>query len=593
MPFYDASTYSRNVLRPWGAFLWKLKSLEIILNQRGLAKSRNGSFGTIFQVRDTLRNKLFWIKCFTKDIKDRREHYVKIGNYLSKQWKQNFMEFEYIENWIEVFDDAWVKWKWPVLMMERVEWKSLSEHLENIIKDNAKDKASSKVSNLINKFLELFKILKDLWITHGDLQHGNIIIDKTENIVLIDYDGMYVPWSSTVAVEWWLPDYQHPERRNVSYIWPDTDEFSKIVIRYWLSLVEIDPMYWSSNYWFESWLLFNANDFAAPDTSKIFVDITAKQKSDTRYASLPSITLLKQICTSPYESIPALEDFMHWKIQISKDKVIYITIHDNEIETVVATKEGKKFKIPQWIHVWDEVARFRWEWNVCDDWSKWDLIYKIKTIQSSNLQSKNKKNTTSKQVNKSLIHGTDIYDTLSIYPEQLGNNIQYKNYLLQIPKNFQWWNSIVQYQWFWNKGNNWWKDWDLYITYKTLSQNKKSWTNWRVIIWVIVWLLFLIGIFTDSNDTTNKKSTIVSPNPVVKVVKDVQEVECIAPVNGVCDSWNIFCKDEYTIMWTGTSMRCKLTSEKFNCSEIHKANVKKIADRNQALKYASENCPAQ
>lgn len=37
------------------------------------------------------------------------------------------------------------------------------------------------------------KKLHEKSIAHGDLQHGNILVDSNGNIYLIDYDSMFVP----------------------------------------------------------------------------------------------------------------------------------------------------------------------------------------------------------------------------------------------------------------------------------------------------------------------------------------------------------------------------------------------------------------
>src|SRR5690606_3395463 len=92
-------------------------------------------------------------------------------------------------------------------------------------------------------FLRLVKELETFNIAHGDLQHGNIIV-KNNQMVLIDYDGMYFPELVGLATnEVGHINYQHPQR-TARHFNKDIDRFASIIIYIGLKAVSINPSLW-------------------------------------------------------------------------------------------------------------------------------------------------------------------------------------------------------------------------------------------------------------------------------------------------------------------------------------------------------------
>ena len=108
-------------------------------------------------------------------------------------------------------------------------------------------------------------------IAHGDLQHGNILIHNDE-IILIDYDGMYVPGLNGMkSNELGHRNYQHPGR-NEEHFGPYIDNFSAWVILISIAAVSVDASLWNSlgAGEGEESLLFRQKDFVSPGTSRAF-----------------------------------------------------------------------------------------------------------------------------------------------------------------------------------------------------------------------------------------------------------------------------------------------------------------------------------
>ena len=77
--------------------------------------------------------------------------------------------------------------EFPVLLMDWVDGLGLSEYISRNY-DNRE-----KMANLYNNIQDMIEWLLTSHLAHGDLKPDNIIVTADGNIVLIDYDGMFVP----------------------------------------------------------------------------------------------------------------------------------------------------------------------------------------------------------------------------------------------------------------------------------------------------------------------------------------------------------------------------------------------------------------
>lgn len=99
--------------------------------------------------------------------------------------------------------------------------------LETFIAANL-DKPSI-MSWLVEQFKLLCERLRKAQIAHGDLQHGNLIVNK-RGLRVIDYDGAYVPaLNGMPSGELGHHNYQHPKRTSSDF-GPYLDNFSAWVI---------------------------------------------------------------------------------------------------------------------------------------------------------------------------------------------------------------------------------------------------------------------------------------------------------------------------------------------------------------------------
>ena len=209
-----------------------------------------------------VNTKTYALKCWTSDLGDLKVRYKAIDNYLKQISLVYFVEFSYLEKGILVNNN-----KFPIV---RMEW-SESTSFKKFIADNINNPVH--IRRLADKFLEMVKCLHEKKISHGDLQHGNILIKSNGELCLIDYDSLYVPeLKNERDMIKGLDGYQHPCREKSLNLSPKNDYFSELVI--YLSLVAISE---KIDYWQEiqgeERLLFSREDFLNPNTSKIFQEL--------------------------------------------------------------------------------------------------------------------------------------------------------------------------------------------------------------------------------------------------------------------------------------------------------------------------------
>lgn len=263
--------YNEAIQNPEIAFSdFVLKSATAELDQLGLPKPVSGGFASVYKLTG---GKESWaVRCFLRHVDDLEFRYNKISQYLQASAPAHTTSFQYQPEGMKI-NSCW----YPILKMSWVEGKTLESYIEDNL-DNP-----SRLKELPGEFLDLCQRLCKAGIAHGDLQHGNILVTQ-EGLVLVDYDGMFVPsLSGHRANELGHRNYQHPRRREHhfgSYL----DNFSQWVIYTSLESVARDPRLFKTLGGGEDCLLFRQNDFLAPQNSAAFV--TMEKHSDARIVRL-------------------------------------------------------------------------------------------------------------------------------------------------------------------------------------------------------------------------------------------------------------------------------------------------------------------
>lgn len=267
----------------------ELRSGRPELDALQLPRARSGTFATVYKVRCGQRD---WaVRCFLREFSDQEERYAAIHEHLERVRLPHMALFQFLRRGILV------RGQWyPILKME---WLT-GDSLESYVKKNLRSPAV--IRGVAVHWLQMIAALQRACITHGDLQHGNVLIINGQ-IRLIDYDGMYVPaLAGRGSHEVGHRNYQHPGRSE-SHFGPNVDNFSAWVIGLALIALSADPGLWDRFGGGEESLLFRREDFEHPESSALLRALRTLPDERTRLVA----QLFESLLHRPPDQIPSLD----------------------------------------------------------------------------------------------------------------------------------------------------------------------------------------------------------------------------------------------------------------------------------------------
>lgn len=234
----------------------ELRDCQPALDRFGIPLVASGNFAYAFKLRDNGSGEATGVRCFRGFIPDRDKRYSLIDRHLDAHPNTSLASFDFEPEGIVVAGH-----KYPIVLMEWIEGPTLELYLEQVLTKK------EVLQHLADDWLRVIEGLSKSQIAHGDLQHGNIIIDKSQ-FRLIDFDGMYVPamqnWRSN---ELGHPHYQHP-KRDPSDFGLNLDNFSSLVIYLSFISLAVEPELWKKYH--DENLIFSKTDFTNPANSVLF-----------------------------------------------------------------------------------------------------------------------------------------------------------------------------------------------------------------------------------------------------------------------------------------------------------------------------------
>jgi len=209
-------------------------TLRPVLGADGNPVMSSGNFAVVFKMQDQNDGKIYALKCFTRDQEGRNESYRLIADELQYIESEYLTKIQYLEN--ELFvdtgnDDT----EFPVLLMDWVEGETLDKYIKNHINEQA-------CLNLLVGKLGIFAdwLLKQPF-AHGDLKPDNIIVKDDGSLVIVDYDGMYVPkMRGQKARELGSPDFRHPQRTEDDFD-EHIDDFAIVTLLLTIKAIALNP----------------------------------------------------------------------------------------------------------------------------------------------------------------------------------------------------------------------------------------------------------------------------------------------------------------------------------------------------------------
>lgn len=213
----------------------KLSNLRPVLDSDGNPIMSSGNFAVVFKMEDNQTGKLYAVKCFLREQEGREGSYKLISSELESISSTFLIPIKYLEKEIFVDTNQSNETEFPVLQMDWVEGMTLDNYLRNNIND------TYRLSLVVYQFCRMASWLLCQDFAHGDLKPDNIIVRDDGQLVLIDYDGMYVPsMRGQVARELGSIDYRHPMRSKELFN-NNIDDFSIATIALSLKAISIKP----------------------------------------------------------------------------------------------------------------------------------------------------------------------------------------------------------------------------------------------------------------------------------------------------------------------------------------------------------------
>ena len=262
----------------------QLKLLRPVWGEDGEPVMTSGNFAVVFKMKDEQTGKLHAVKCFLKEQEGRAEAYRQIAEELEYVSSTFLTPIKYLDKELFVDSANSEDSEFPVLLMDWVEGQTLDKYIREHIDDQY------ELSLLAYQFSRLAMWLMPQPFAHGDLKPDNILVKEDGTLVLVDYDGMYVPaMKGQKARELGSPDFRHPGR--TEEVFDDhIDDFSLASILLSLKAIALQPSL-LEEYGASDRLLFSETDYRNLSESKV-MDALKPLMQDAELASLYSLYIL-------------------------------------------------------------------------------------------------------------------------------------------------------------------------------------------------------------------------------------------------------------------------------------------------------------
>ena len=266
-----------------------LKQSRPKFNSLGLPHVASGAFASVYKLSDG--EKHWAVRCFNSKPTDQHERYQAISKFVLSDDLSYTVDFNYLAKGIS-HNGAW----FPMLKMNWVVGESLETYISKHLGER------DKLERIRSEFRTMMHELRKNGIAHGDLQHGNILVDH-DSLYLVDYDGMFVPeLLGRQSNELGHRNYQHPKRQS-QHFGAFLDNFSAWLIDLSLLCLIEDPSLWESFDGGDECLLFRQSDLAEPAKSPLFTALRSHSSEKIRQAAERLYSLLQL----PMEKIPYLD----------------------------------------------------------------------------------------------------------------------------------------------------------------------------------------------------------------------------------------------------------------------------------------------
>ena len=226
----------------------------------------SGNFAVVFKMQNPKTGETFALKCFTQDQDGRAEAYRQIMEEMRYVRSPYFLNLQYIEKGIWAGDYDWDE-GFPVVLMPWVEGEPLDQHIIRLARTNPE-----RLHLVAYEFSVMASWLVNQPFAHGDIKPDNILVRADGSMVLVDYDGLFVPsMLGTPSREAGTPAFRHPNRPTMPFD-ERIDDFPLASINLSLYLIALQPEL-LQKYGAKDRLLFTETDYQNLSQCKLLKDV--------------------------------------------------------------------------------------------------------------------------------------------------------------------------------------------------------------------------------------------------------------------------------------------------------------------------------
>ena len=228
----------------------------------------SGNFAVVLKMQNPKTGETFALKCFTQEQDGRAEAYRQIMEEMRYVRSPYFLNLQYIERGIWAGDYDWDEC-FPVVLMPWVEGEPLDQHIIRLARTNPE-----RLHLVAYEFSVMASWLVNQPFAHGDIKPDNILVRADGAMVLVDYDGLFVPsMLGTPSREAGTPAFRHPNRPRMPFD-ERIDDFPLASINLSLYLIALQPEL-LQKYGAKDRLLFTETDYQNLSQCKLLKEILA------------------------------------------------------------------------------------------------------------------------------------------------------------------------------------------------------------------------------------------------------------------------------------------------------------------------------
>src|SRR3954453_16838796 len=149
----------------------ELQKAEIEKDRFGMPKPATG--GNRVAYKATEGQNVWAVRCFLRPISDHAERYAAISKHLGKNRSDHSTQFVYLADGLRIKGGTF-----PIVKMAWVQGQHFHAYVESVL-DQPKELAKCR-----EKFRVLVQEIERAKFAHGDLQHGNILVQGNELLLI-------------------------------------------------------------------------------------------------------------------------------------------------------------------------------------------------------------------------------------------------------------------------------------------------------------------------------------------------------------------------------------------------------------------------